>query len=524
MPHSIRLSALVLVFASAACSAVHEPTSGFPEELSEVRAADKLAHGETLYRTHCVVCHGLNGRGDGPAASFLFPPARDFGSGRFRLVSSKNGAPFDGDLVATLRRGVPGSAMPAWNWLAENDLWAVAAYVRELALVGFEERLLREAGASGEAVLEGEAARLAAARLTPDARIAPLPAAATEPDLARGATLFARYCAECHGLDGRGQREPRRNEDGSLNWARDLTAGFLKGGDSPSELTARVRCGLPGTAMPPTELAPEDERALIAHVRELIPAGTAMQLVHTRETLVAARVAELPATPEAPGWFASQELEVVLAPLWWHDAAVLGARLRALHDGRDLALRLEWSDATGELTFFGQASASDGAALQFSAAARPALFGMGAEGEPTTLLHWQALRVEDVVTALDWNDPLGHALAPTRADGVRADVPRYERLLGQLQPAEDVERIQVTGIESILGATRERGSARAEARWSEGTWSVVFRRPLAGADESDVTFLPGGRVQLACAVWNGAGGDRGARKSISIWQELVLEP
>jgi hypothetical protein len=31
-------------------------------------------------------------------------------------------------------------------------------------------------------------------------------------------------------------------------------------------------------------------------------------------------------------------------------------------------------------------------------------------------------------------------------------------------------------------------------------------------------------MQLACAVWNGAGGDHGARKSISIWQELILEP
>lgn len=508
----------------AACSAPHEPASGFPEELSEVRPVDRLTRGETLYRMHCVACHGTNGNGDGPAAPFLFPAARDFGSGRFRLVSSTNGAPFDSDLVATLRRGVPGSAMPAWNWLAEKDLWALAAYVRELARVGFEARLAREGEASGDPTLLAEAARLASARLTPTARIAPLPTVPEEPDPAHGAALFARYCAECHGTDGRGQREPRRDEDGTLNWARDLTAGFLKGGDSPAELTARVRCGMPGTAMPPTELAPDDERALIAHLRSLIPPGTAMSLVHTRETLVAARVAAAPSEPEADEWATAEEVEVVLAPLWWHAEAVLGARLRALHDGRDFALRLTWADATGELVFFGTASASDGAALQLSAAMRPALFGMGAEGEPTSLLHWQALRVEDMLTALDWLDPVGHALAPVGVDGVRADVPRYERLLGRVKPSHGVEHIRVEGIESILGATRRHGSARAVARWSEGEWSVVFRRPLASEDAEDVALVPGGAVQLACAVWNGASGDRGARKSISIWQELILEP
>ena len=525
IPHSTLPGWSVLLLLSlAACNAPEEPTSGYPDLLSDVRSDERLARGETLYRMHCTVCHGTNGRGDGPASSFLFPPARDFGTGRFRLVSSRNGAPFDADLVATLRRGIPGSAMPAWNWLAEPDLWALAAYVRALATVGFEERLLGEAEAHGDPTLAAEAGRIARERLAPDERIAPLPVVAGTPDLARGEQVFLQHCAECHGPDGRGQREPRRNEDGTLNWARDLTAGFLKGGDSPSELTARVRCGLPGTAMPPTELAPDDERALIAFVRGLIPEGSAMRLVHTRETLTAARVARAPEAPDAREWAGAEELEVVLAPLWWHEAAVTGARLSALHDGQELAVRLTWADATGELVLFGTGAASDGAALQLSAAARPALFGMGAEGEPTSLLHWQALRLDEVVSALDWAEPLGHAAHPTAPGAVRADVPRYERMLARIEPSQDVARISATGIESVLGATRQRGAARAAARWSEGEWSVVFRRPLAAGDDSDVALPAGGRVQLAVALWNGASGDRGARKSISIWQELVLEP
>lgn len=524
IPHKKLTAWWLLLLPLASCQVPDEPASGYPDLLSDVKSEQRLARGETLYRMHCVVCHGTNGRGDGPASSFLFPPARDFGTGRFRLVSSTNGAPFDADLVATLRRGIPGSAMPAWNWLAEPDLWALASYVRTLATLGFEQRLLAEAEANGDPTLAREAGAIARERLAPDQRIAPLPAVAGAPDLARGEAVFLRHCAECHGPDGRGQREPRRNEDGTLNWARDLTAGFLKGGDAPSELTARVRCGLPGTAMPPTELAPDDERALIAFVRALIPEGSAMRLVHTRETLTAARVAAVPATPEAPEWSGAEELEVVLAPLWWHEAAVTGARLAALHDGEELAVRVSWPDATGELVLFGTGAASDGAALQLSSALRPALFGMGAEGEPTSLLHWQALRLDEVVTALDWAEPIGHAQSPTAPGEVRADVPRYERLLGRLEPSSDVTRLSVTGIESILGATREHGAARAAAHWSEGEWSVVFRRPLAADGPDDVELPAGGRVQLAVALWNGASGDRGARKSISIWQELVLEP
>lgn len=74
----------------------------------------------------------------------------------------------------------------------------------------------------------------------------------------------------------------------------------------------------------------------------------------------------------------------------------------------------------------------------------------------------------------------------TRANACAAISPAAiasERLaIEGCNPPLDVERIQVSGIEAILGATRKQVSARAEARWSDCTWSVVFRRPMAGAD------------------------------------------
>ncbi len=511
---------LLSLLAACQSSGPGEGASGVARSRDQQRA-----HGEILYQMHCAVCHGSTGRGDGEASGFLFPPARDFGKGRFRLVSSKNGAPSDRDLVATLRRGIPGSAMPAWSWIAEEDLESIASHVRFLAEQGLALDLEEAAMRAGEELPPEEAGRIALARLAPDQeQDEPLPLPADADALKRGKALFNQHCADCHGPDGRGQEEPRFDEDGTLNWARNLMAGFLKGGRSTFELACRIRTGLPGSAMPPTELAAQDEAALLAYLHELIPAGASKHLLHRRSTLHARRVAEVPVQPGDSAWSAAGEIDVVLAPLWWHAEAVLAVRVTALHDGEDLAVRLSWPDRTGVVRLFTDSAPTDGAALQFSAAQEPALFGMGAPGEPTNLWHWQALRLEDVAGAEDLLVPVPHLGLPDWPNDVRADVPRYQRLLTQLSPSERVDRITVEGVQTIRSASRIPGEAHASASWEDGTWSVVFVRQLHCQSPDQISLPPGASVQLACAVWNGAAGERGARKSISIWQELALDP
>lgn len=501
-----------------------ESPSGIPEALTEVEPAAKLARGQALYARHCLVCHGTRGRGDGEAVPFLFPPARRFDEARFRLVSSENGAPFDRDLVETLRRGMPGSAMPAWGWLAEEDLWALAAHVRVLALEELEADLRAHAERVGDPLLASEAASIARARMTPDRPLAaPVAVASGAEALARGRTLFLEQCAQCHAADGTGESEPRVDEDGTLNWARDLTAGFLKGGDTPRELAHRIRAGMPGTAMPPTHLAADDEAALLGYLQTLVPPGSAERLVHERTTLRAERVALAPLEPGDPLWEDAGEIDVVLAPLWWHEEAPLAASLAALHDGALLALRLSWADESGTMRLFSDTLASDAAALQLSAERHPALFGMGTHDSPTQLWHWKALRSEEVAGALDLYVPSPHAGRVLDPGAVRTDVPLYQRLLARLEPSERVDRIRAEGIGSVPGSARVAGEVEARAEWHDGRWSVVYRRTLEAGPQG-LSLRPGAPIQVACAVWNGAAGDAGARKSISIWQELVLAP
>jgi len=85
--------------------------------------------GSLLFAEHCTSCHGLNGAGDGPAGIALQPPPRNLTS----LSGWKQGTRFT-DLYRTLTLGLPGTQMPAFDYLADADRFALAHQVTGLAL------------------------------------------------------------------------------------------------------------------------------------------------------------------------------------------------------------------------------------------------------------------------------------------------------------------------------------------------------------------------------------------------------
>ena len=65
---------------------------------------------------------------------------------------------------------------------------------------------------------------------------------------------------------------------------------------------------------------------------------------------------------------------------------------------------------------------------------------------------------------------------------------------------------------------------QANGKWKDGRWTVVMTRTLKlKDDQTGVLLEPGGSVSIAFAVWNGSQQDRDGKKSITIWQDLVLE-
>lgn len=90
---------------------------------------DQVARGREIYAKHgCAVCHGHGGRGDGPAAKTLTPPARDFADVRhYKEGWSRE------SIATSIRNGVRGStSMPAFKDLSQGDAEAVAAWIVSL--------------------------------------------------------------------------------------------------------------------------------------------------------------------------------------------------------------------------------------------------------------------------------------------------------------------------------------------------------------------------------------------------------
>ncbi len=99
-----------------------------------------------LYREHCAHCHGISGDGAGPTAGYLNPYPRDFRLGKFKYKSTKLGQPpTDDDLSRIIRNGVPGTAMPSFRTIDDDDVAALIGYVKYLSIRGqVEQRLLAE--------------------------------------------------------------------------------------------------------------------------------------------------------------------------------------------------------------------------------------------------------------------------------------------------------------------------------------------------------------------------------------------
>ena len=75
-----------------------------------------LEQGKEYYFNFCVHCHGTKGKGDGRASHHLFPQPRELSQGIFKFHATQtNTLPLDDDIFRTIKRGVPGTAMPAWE-------------------------------------------------------------------------------------------------------------------------------------------------------------------------------------------------------------------------------------------------------------------------------------------------------------------------------------------------------------------------------------------------------------------------
>lgn len=237
---------------------VFEPQAMQASLMSVPKSDEWIDYGKEVYERRCIGCHGAEGDGNGPAATFLEVRPRNFRLGEFKFRFTPSGSlPTDGDLYQTISRGLRGTAMPTWHMLPEKDRLAVIQYVKyRLAIDGqapgspsyFEEQ-------------EPEAPIHVGEPPTPSATL-----------VARGNAMYTQAkCWECHGESGDGngpKADSLRDDFGFPIRPANFVAGVFKSGPRVQDIFRTMSTGINGTPMPSygDVLSENDEWAISYYV------------------------------------------------------------------------------------------------------------------------------------------------------------------------------------------------------------------------------------------------------------------
>ncbi|MEK7235599.1 MAG: ethylbenzene dehydrogenase-related protein [Nitrospirota bacterium] len=207
--------------------------------------------------------------------------------------------------------------------------------------------------------------------------------------------------------------------------------------------------------------------------------GLAQESIAVRAPMVKGA---LPADdPTAAAWSSATPATFPMSPqVHWQnriqEATVRDLTVRALHDGTNVAILLEYTDPTED--------PDDSAAIEFMVGDKKAHFAHGqpmaqVEGGPVNIWFWKNKDNK----------------------GVDMNAKGFGTL--KIQTHQDV---------------------KAKGAYANGTWKVVFTRPLATEHpDEDTQITTGGFINIAFAVWDGkkdASGElkeKGSQKAVSSW-------
>lgn len=111
-----------------AVEAVGTPSQQPPEVSANVWVSTPalIDQGREAFQRSCAVCHGKEGKGDGPAAKGLVPPPRNLVDGKWKQGGTTR------ELFVTLQKGVAGSSMPGFPQIPTVERWALVHFIRSI--------------------------------------------------------------------------------------------------------------------------------------------------------------------------------------------------------------------------------------------------------------------------------------------------------------------------------------------------------------------------------------------------------
>ena len=445
------------------------PRGIWPPAQAEAQQTGDVAGGKAIYEKKCALCHGPDGKGDGPGAATLDPKPRDFTRGMYKIRTTASGqSPTDTDLFRIITEGMIGTSMPAWKVLPEKDRWNLVAYLKTFAPDKFKEAT--------------KAADL------------PKEVASSKESLARGKEMFeAIECNKCHGSAGRGDgpSAPDLKDDwGNPIRPANLTKPWtFRGGGSVKDIASRLVTGLMGTPMPSfidSVEKPEDIWHVANYVKSLGPDKPNFATILPVHPVQG----EIPDDPTAAFWAEQTPAGFPLAGQVTVDPrnftpSIDMITVRAVYSDSEIAFHLSWDDPTASKTNPAVKTSADQVALQFPVklseeSDRPYLL-MGDGGNPVYLLRW------------------------TSDTGV--------------------EEASASGLGAVTPLKKEETQAKGRAEYNDGRYRLVLKRPrVAPAQAAAPPFSVGTFIPVAFFAWDGSHGEDGPKFSMSSWYYLRLEP
>jgi len=471
--------------------------------------------GKATYDRWCAGCHGAEGKGDGPGAGIMIPRPRDFTTGKYEIRSTPSGAlPTDEDIRSVILDGMPGTAMPAWrDRFDDREVADLIGYLQSFSGF-FQSQPAPEAVPMAEAPSVDEAA------------------------LEEGREYYEKIeCNKCHGPQGRGDgpSAPTLEDDADRPVrAADLTENWVfNGGGSVEEIHERLVTGLNGTPMPSfhdlvaAEFMSEDQLWHVAqYVRSLAPEVPPRVNEVVRATGIEG---ELPGSVDAAAWESAERFyvplvgQVIVHPRWFAPT-VDGVWVQALHNGREVALRLVWHDPSESPDPRWDEWQSKVVALMVTGPAveaAPDATVVDADTSAATGTSPTAPHPDALVVQFPRSIPEGMERPYFLMGDERNPVYLWRWESGREGASELLARGLVR-YEPLGGAGS--GSVVAEAVYDDGEWRLMLRRTMdAGGVEDRLGFEAGRAIPMALFAWDGSNGESGTQGAIGSWYFLYLD-
>ena len=453
-----------------------------------------LRQGKEYYFKLCVHCHGEEGEGDGGASKHIFPQPRELSQGIFKFHATQtNTLPLDEDIVRTIKQGIPGTAMPAWDDILSDEIInSIVKFIKTFSVRFGMEVPGRKIAISMEPPFDSLS-------------------------IAYGKKIYKELrCEKCHGENGskEGELSKTLKTFRGTNWfVYDLRRkNFYKAGSSGSAIYRTLATGLDGSPMNAYDYISDFERWHLVHFLQSLHSIKKDETFSAVNEIIS-RGIDRPITLhlEESIWEKALEIPISIRPLRARRNPVSHLTIRSVHNKKKIAIKIKWEDPTPDNIL--NNNYVDQSAIQFavddSDIEDSPFYGMGEKRKIVNIWHWKA----DVRQKIIKN---GKAKQKKIAKNAKSLAGMFVNPFTE----SSVEEMNSRGIGALTVQPLEEQTLEGRGYWYDGYWNVVFIRNLEATSKWDIDFSDKDQVVLAFALWDGSKKEMSSNKMVSFWQTL----